>query len=287
MQTQTPQGIPLQVDELVAKAGAENFPVASRLLPRAIRGHLLSTYAYARLIDDIGDLAAGDRLAQLDWAEAQLRHALSGEPAPAVFGNVAHCVRAIGLSEAPYLALIEANRMDQRVTRYASYAELERYCSLSANPIGRIVLAIFSVHDVEADRLSDQICTGLQLVEHWQDVAEDYHAGRVYLPLEDLQRFSVPESDLGEAQASAALRRLLAFETNRARALIESGRPLLGHLPLTGRVAIAGFIGGGLAQIARIETLGFDTLAHRAKASKSAVLGYSARTLLPPMGSAA
>ncbi|MHB1598425.1 MAG: squalene synthase HpnC, partial [Acidimicrobiales bacterium] len=266
----------LDTETVMAKSSTENFTVASRLLPGGIREHLLAVYGFARFVDDVGDLATGDRERQLDWVEDELDRSLAGTAEHPVFVRLGCTAAALGLERAPFADLVAANRQDQHVRRYTSYAELEAYCALSANPVGRLVLAVLGRTGDRAAALSDKICTGLQLVEHWQDIAEDYRAGRVYLPLEDLERLGVDERDLARPTATPAVTRLIAFEVGRARRLLHEGEPLLGLLSGTGKVAIAGFAGGGLAQLDAIERLGYDVLAHRVKATKAAV---ASRTL--------
>ncbi len=266
----------LEVAGVLAKSRGENFTVASRLLPGRLRAQLRAVYGFARLVDDVGDVAAGDRERQLDWVEAELTRAFEGRANHPIFLAVQHCVAEVGLDRRPFDDLVAANRQDQRVRRYPTYADLEAYCALSANPVGRLVLAILGRRDPLAVELSDRVCTGLQLVEHWQDVAEDLGRGRVYLPLEDLDRFEVTESQLAAPSASPAFRRLMAFEVGRARELLRSGAPLVGLLAPAGRVAVAGFLGGGLAQLEAIERHGYDVLAHRVKASKGAVAARAA-----------
>lgn len=265
----TPVG--LATADVMAKAGAENFPVATRLLPSRIRRQLLAIYGYARFVDDVGDLAPGDRLAQLDWVEGELDRALAGAASHPVFVAVGRLAAEIGVGRRPFVDLIEANRQDQVVTRYPSYQHLEAYCALSANPVGRLVLAVFGRRDAESAEFSDRVCTALQLVEHFQDVAEDFAAGRVYLPAEDLTRFGVDESALAAGSATSAVRRLMAFEAARTRRLLDSGRPLVTLLSGWGRVAVAGFVGGGLAQLDAIERHGFDVLSGPVKATRSRV----------------
>jgi squalene synthase HpnC len=259
------------VGAVMDKATAENFTVASRLLPRRYREDLLALYGYARFIDDIGDLASGDRSAQLDWSEGEIRRALEHNASHPVFIRAGATARALGIGEAPFVDLIQANRQDQVVTRYPTFEDLEAYCGLSANPVGRMVLSVFGAYRDETVELSDRICVALQLVEHWQDVAEDMAAGRIYLPLEDLNAFGVDEHELAASAATPAFRRLMAFEVMRARALLESGRPLIAMLSPVGRVAIAGFIGGGLANLDAIEAGSFDVLASPRKAKKTSV----------------
>jgi squalene synthase HpnC len=268
------------LDAVLAKAASENFPVALRLLPSLTRGHLLAVYGFARFVDDLGDLAGGDRLAQLDWAEAELDRALAGTATRPVFAAAGEMASACGAPRQPFADLIAANRQDQVVLRYATFGELVGYCALSANPVGRLVLAVFGRSGPLLEGWSDSICTGLQLVEHWQDVAEDYRAGRVYLPLEDLAHFGVDEEELGGGVASPAFRRLMAFETARAVRWLHAGRPLVAALSGAARFAVAGFLGGGLAQSDAIAAAGYDVLAHQVKASKRAVARRGAAELV-------
>jgi len=262
----------LDTAQVMDKAGVENFTVASRLLPRAVRQHFLAVYGYARFVDDVGDLAPGDRDRQLDWVEAEIDRALQGRAEHPVFVRVGETANKLGLDREPFVALLAANRQDQVVDRYATYADLESYCALSANPVGRLVLGVLGYREERAAQLSDLVCTGLQLVEHWQDVGEDYRAGRVYLPVEDLVRFGVEFDELGGATASPAFRRMMAYEVARARRLLVEGSELVHLLSGSARFAIAGFAGGGLAQLDAIERDGYDVLSHAVKASKPAVI---------------
>ncbi|MGH3768036.1 MAG: squalene/phytoene synthase family protein [Pseudonocardiaceae bacterium] len=181
-------------------------------------------------------------------------HPVPDHPAPdhPVLRRLVPTVRARGLDREPFERLIRANLLDQHVHRYATYADLRGYCELSAEPIGRIVLAVFAVGDPAAIELSDRICTALQLIEHWQDIAEDRRAGRVYLPQEDLTAFGVPETDLDASVASPALRRLMAFQITRAADLLDSGAPLVGLLTGWARLAVAGYLAGGRAALAAL-----------------------------------
>jgi squalene synthase HpnC len=262
----------LEPSKILAKAEHENFPVAARFLSRAEREQLLGIYGFARFVDDTGDLATGDRLAQLDAIEARLDACLRGAATDPLFARLAAAAAAIGATREPFVALIDANRQDQIVRRYATIAELESYCALSANPVGHLVLKVFGADTAATRALSDRVCTGLQLIEHLQDVGEDYAAGRVYLPGSDLAAFGVDESSLGSPSASDALRRLVAFECGRARDFLDEGLPLVARLSGRGALAVAGFVGGGQAQLEAIEQQGFDVLARAAKASKVAVL---------------
>jgi len=254
---------PLQHEaaELVARAQTENFPVALFVLSRAQRTHLMAIYGFARLADELGDSAPGDRLAQLDFLEADLDRAYLGEAQHALLQRLSPSLRALQLPRAPFAALIEANRRDQRISRYATWRALAEYCEYSANPVGRLVLHVFGAATPERFALSDQVCTALQLAEHCQDVAEDFAAGRVYLPAEDLARFGATESDVARASATPALRSVLRFEVARARGLLDSGSALVRTLNGRARLAVAGFIAGGRAALDAIERAQFDVLA--------------------------
>jgi squalene synthase HpnC len=248
-------------EAVMARAAGENFPVASRLLPRAERADLLALYGFARLVDELGDNAPGDRLAALDWLAAELDHAFAGRAQHPLMVRLQATIAARGLPREPFERLIEANRLDQRQERYESWEQLREYCTLSADPVGELVLALFGLASPERVALSDRVCTALQLAEHCQDVAEDLRAGRIYLPGEDLRRFGVEESELSAPHASEAVRRVIAFEVERARGLLAEGTPLLASLRGRPRLAVAAFIAGGTAALDAIERAGFDVLA--------------------------
>nr|WP_179791653.1 squalene synthase HpnC [Actinopolymorpha rutila] len=253
------------------KAANENFPVALRVLPGRVRRHLNALYCYARYVDDLGDEAPGDRAAALRDVAAQVRLVYAGgEVADPVVAGLRPLVTEVGVPADPFLRLVEANLVDQRVTRY-TFAELLDYCRLSANPVGEVVLHIFGVATPERIELSDHLCTGLQLVEHWQDVAEDRRLGRVYLPQEDLRLFGVREQDLDAPQAGEAVRALLAFETGRALAYLDAGALLLPSLRGWARLAVSGYLAGGRAAAAAIVRAGHDTLSGTPRAGRRQV----------------
>ncbi len=252
--------------EVMARAEGENFPVASRVLPRREREHLLAVYGFARLVDELGDSAPGDRLAALDWLEGELDAAIAGRAEHPLMRRLGRTLAACSLPREPFARLIEANRVDQRVARYATWEQLRGYCALSADPVGEIVLGVFGAATPQRIALSDSICTALQLAEHCQDVAEDYAAGRVYLPAEDMERFGCTETDLDPARRAGdrdggPLRAVLAFEVRRARELLAEGTPLLGTLRGRERLAVAAFVAGGRAALDAIERAGYDVLA--------------------------
>ena len=237
----------LAVDDLLAKAARENFPVAPRWLPRRLREDLLAVYGFARLVDDAGDEAPGDRPALLDAIEVDLLRAAAGEARHPLVRRLAPALRSGRLPIEPLRRLLEANRWDQVVTRYETWQRLQDYCSLSATPVGELVLHLLGAATPDRIALSDAVCTGLQLIEHCQDVAEDRARGRVYLPAEDLARAGVRETDLDARPAPAPLRALLAFEAARVRALLAAAEPLIASLSGTARLLVAGFAAGGLA----------------------------------------
>jgi squalene synthase HpnC len=252
------------VEAVMARAASENFPVASRVLPRHVRAHLLAVYGFARLVDELGDgneSSPTDRLAALDWLEAELDRAFRGEAEHPLLVRLQASVRECGLPRAPFVRLIEANRMDQRVSRYQTWAQLQGYCALSADPVGELVLAVFGLANPERIALSNSICTALQLAEHCQDVAEDLARGRIYLPQEDLTRFGCTETELANEHASGPLREALAFEVGRARRLLGDGLPLIAQLRGRPRIAVAAFVAGGHAALDAIERARYDVLA--------------------------
>lgn len=252
---------------VMAQARRENFPVASLILPRRLRSHLLAVYGFARLVDDIGDEAQGDRLALLDGIEADLERVWGGRPRNPLIARLQPTVAACNLDIEPFRRLIEANRRDQLVHRYQTFEDLAGYCALSANPVGELVLQIFGLATEARVRLSDKVCTALQLIEHWQDVSEDFAADRIYLPADDMKRFGVAEADLAQPSASSELRALMAFEVKQARELLDQGAPLARTLPLRYGVAVVGFIGGGGAALGAIERANYDVLGKPTRAS--------------------
>ena len=266
-----------RAEDVVASASGENFPVALRILPARYRRHLTNLYFFARLTDDLGDEARTDdqapvselRLKLLDELAADVARIYDGgTPSSPVMRAMADTVTECGVPAQPLLDLIQANRQDQTVTRYATFAELEQYCELSANPVGQIVLYIFGVATPERVMLSDTICTALQLAEHWQDVAEDLGNGRIYLPAQDLERYGCTEPDLAEPTAGPAVRELMIFEVNRAEVLLDEGAPLVGTLRGAARLAVAGYVAGGRAALAAIRAQHHDVLSATARPRK-------------------
>lgn len=245
-------------EQVLPQAGRENFTVASGLLGRRRARQLMAIYGFARLVDDVGDEAIGDRLALLDVVEAELQRVFAANPQDPpqhpLMQDLTATVREAKLPIGPFERLIEANRSDQILTRYESFPQLLDYCQLSAAPVGELVLGVFGAATTNRVALSDRVCAGLQVVEHLQDIAEDHSHGRVYMPREDLERFGCTEEDLaGAERPSPNMRALISFEAARARALLGSGGPLARTLPPAPRLAVAGFTAGGLHALERLE----------------------------------
>jgi squalene synthase HpnC len=274
---------PLELEEetVLANATSENFPVALVVLPRAIKARLLAVYGFARLVDDIGDLSCGNRLDELQWLEEELERALSGSPTThPVLRALARAHREVHFSSEPFLRLIEANRQDQVKASYASFDELVSYCTLSADPVGELVLQIFSVYDQGRVELSNHICTALQILEHLQDLREDARSGRIYLPREDLEHYGVTAAQLRDGPAEDAFRRLMAFEVGRARRLLREGLPLIATLRGYARLSVAGFAAGGIAGFEAIEEAGYDVLEATPRPGRLRLASHLARLLL-------
>jgi squalene synthase HpnC len=262
---------------------AENFPVAMRVLPARVRVHLRAVYDVVRVIDNLGDDAGSpaSRTAALAAFGADLATVWStGRPADPVLVALVPSVRACDLQHRDFAALVEANVQDQTVTRYGTYEQLRGYCALSAAPIGRLVLSVFGASTPARVALSDQVCDALQQLEHWQDVAEDLAGGRIYLPGEDLARFGVTEDALAAPASAGAVRDLIAFETARARTLLVAGSPIVGTLRGWARVAVAGYVAGGLAAADALSRPGADPLVTTPTASKAATVRHALAVLV-------
>ena len=318
----------LATDVIAARADTENFPVALRILSAEQRRHLMAIYRFARLTDQIGDAAHGDRLAMLDELQRQVDTCVDAQTdlntcvdaqtdfdtcvdaqtdvntcvdaqtdlntcvdaQTNVSAGVRHpiidalsqTIRACGLPIGPFHRLIDANRLDQIKHRCENYQELLDYCDLSANPVGELVLYVFGVATPDRIRQSDAVCTGLQLVEHWQDVKEDYATGRIYLPSEDLVKFGCNEEELCAATASHALRELLRFECERAHGLLDEGVPLVRSLRGRARLAISGFVAGGRAALDAIARDSYDVMGGAPRARRSDLARRSFGMLFAP-----
>jgi squalene synthase HpnC len=267
----------VELAEIAARAAGENFPVGSVLFPRPLRPHIRALYCYARLVDELGDAYEGDRLAALDELEREVDAAFVGDATWSVLRNVQPTIREFDLPREPFLRLIEANRMDQRVTEYETWSDLKHYCVHSADPCGRLVLGVLrKLDEPELVAASDSVCTGLQLVNFLQDVPRDLELGRVYLPAEDRRRFGEPALD----RPSPELRELLRFEAARAAELLAAGEVLRARIG--GRLgrAVALFSRGGLAALDALEAAGWDVFSQRPKPSRSRLAREAALVLV-------
>jgi squalene synthase HpnC len=267
----------MEVAEVAARAAGENFPVGSILFPRALRPHVRALYCYARFVDELGDAYDGDRLAALDALEEQVTLTFTGEPEWPVLRNVQPTVREFGLPREPFLRLIEANRSDQHIADYDTWAELQHYCTRSADPCGRLVLGVLRLLDEpELVAASDSVCTGLQLVNFLQDVPRDLELGRVYLPGEDRRAFGDPRLD----RPSDELRALLRFEAERATALLQAGEILRARIG--GRLgrAVGLFARGGLAALDALQSADWDIFTQRPKPSRTRLAREAALTFV-------
>ncbi len=247
----------------------ENFPVASLLLPKALREPVAAIYAFARSADDFadeGDLSPTSRLELLEGYRRELDAIDRNEPTThPLFLRLRRAISGWRLPTAPFRDLLDAFAQDVMKTRYATFAELEDYCRRSANPVGRLLLRLFGAETPENLRASDAVCSALQLTNHWQDVGIDIAkpVPRLYLPLEDLARFGVREEDIARRVTTAEFRRLMRFEVDRARALMLEGAPL--GRRLRGRIGmeIRLVVAGGLRILDKIEAANYDVFSRR------------------------
>jgi squalene synthase HpnC len=247
-----------------AHARGENFPVASLLAPRAARPHLRAIYGFARLVDNLGDEAEGDRHRLLD----ELERELDGPPRTEIMRRLHATISACRLPREPFARLIEANRIDQAKTRYETWDDVRSYCTYSAEPVGRLVLGVYGRADEpELVAMSDDVCTGLQLVNFLQDPPRDFALGRVYLPQDDLRRFGVRDDELA-GPLMDRIAALLRFEADRARVLLEPGLPLARAVGGRAGLSIALFARGGLAALDALERAGWDVFSRRPAPSR-------------------
>jgi len=254
----------------VAHSHYENFTVVSLLLPRRLIRHFNAVYAYCRWSDDLGDETAGgdEAIRLLDWWRHELLSCYSGEPRHPIMLALRETIHRFDIPSEPFLNLLIAFTQDQHVKRYETFEQLVAYCRNSANPVGQLVLHLFECFDAKRSALSDDVCTGLQLANFWQDVVRDYAIGRVYLPSEDLTRFGISEADIAAKRFTPQFRELMHFEVERARGYFDRGSALLPLMPPAARVDVDLFIRGGLAILSEIERSGHDVLTCRPEVSK-------------------
>ena len=274
--TQLPPTVPVETAaeayawcERYGRDHYENFSVVSLLVPPELKQHFHAIYAFCRYTDDLGDEAEADRLALLNrweeeivnaWQPACARHPI----AVALESTAAR----FGMEPDPFRRLIEANRMDQRMHEFPTYADLLFYCEHSANPVGHMVLALYGHHDARRKKLADATCTALQLTNFWQDIARDLAKGRVYIPLEDIERFGYTRADLEAHTVDRRFRALMAFEAERTRELYREGMKLLSLLEPRPRRQVELFARGGMAVLDKVESVGFDVFNRRPELSR-------------------
>jgi len=266
----------------LARTHYENFSVATWFLPKKLRQDFLNVYAYCRISDDLGD-EVGDpaaALALLDEWQSQLDACYEGTPRHPVFVALAETVRKFSIPKHEFSDLLIAFRQDQTVTRFETFDDVLAYCRYSANPVGHLVLYLCGYHDLERQQLSDYTCTALQLANFWQDVSVDFAKGRVYLPLEDLRRYSVSEQDLAQSRNTPAFCEMMKFEVERARQWFERGLPLVGKVDAELAVDLELFSRGGEEILNAIERQGFAVLGRRPVISRTRKLALVARAAL-------
>lgn len=254
----------------VAVSHYENFTVVSLLLPRQLVPHFHAVYSWCRWADDLADETAGgtESLQLLEWWRDELFECYSGSPRHPVTIALRETIRRFGIPPDPFLKLIAAFEQDQRIKHYDTFEQLLGYCENSANPVGRLVLHLFECHDEHRAVLADEVCTGLQLANFWQDVARDFAMGRVYLPAEDRTAFGYTEEDLSAKRFTPAFRELMQFQVQRTKGYFNRGANLLPLLPHHARVDVALFLAGGRSILHAIEQVGYDVWKSRPAVSK-------------------
>jgi len=269
--------------ERIARGHYENFPVGSALIPRELRRHFFSIYAYSRAADDIADegsMEPGERVAALDEWERQLREAYEGKPSHPVFIALAETVRERSIPMEPLRDLLKAFRMDARNEGFATTSDLLYYCYHSANPVGRLVLRLFGLYDDERRVFSDKICTGLQMANFWQDVSIDVPRGRINLPRESMEYFGYSLEELRAGTFNENFREMLAYHVDHAMNHFQHGYPLIRSVPSKRLQSELGLVFlGGVRILHRIRALDYNVLAVRPKLSFGDKLWMLARLI--------
>jgi squalene synthase HpnC len=261
----TPLHLAYQACEAIARRHYENFPVASWFLPTDRRQALAALYAFARIADDVADAPrpSAMRLERLDMIEEDLARALEGFPPNPIFVALADALDRHQLPAEPLFDLIEAFRSDARDATFATWDDLMVYCRGSANTIGRLVLAMYEVDDPAAIVESDAICTALQLTNFWQDLGADLERGRLFLPLEDLERFGLSRGDITDAAHREAVARLIEHECHATLELYERGRGITRRVPLGLAIQLRATIAGGTSILRAVLRRGQDVIRDR------------------------
>lgn len=255
----------------LARRHYENFTAVSRLLPRRLRQHFSNVYAYCRWADDLADETGDPKksLALLGWWEKLLRDCYEGQASHPVFIALGETIRRFKIPIDPFVDLLVAFRQDQQTTRYETLGQLLEYCRWSANPVGRMVLYLGECHSANRTRLSDSICTGLQLANFCQDVAGDWQRGRIYLPRVACRRFGFDEAMFARGECNDAFRQLLSAHVDQAEGYLLAGAPLADDMPPGLRMPVALFAAGGLAILEAIRRQNYDVWTSRPTVSKS------------------
>ena len=263
----------------LARSHYENFSVASWFLPKHLRQDFFNVYAYCRISDDLGDEVGdpAESLRLLDQWQSELEACYDGTPRHPVFVALAETVKKFDIPKQEFSDLLIAFRQDQTSTRFETFDDVLAYCRYSANPVGHLVLYLCGYRDSERQKLSDFTCTALQLANFWQDVTVDYAKGRIYLPLEDLRRFSVSEKDLAENRNTPAFCEMMKFEVERAREWFDRGLLLIKSVDAQLAVDLALFSHGGQEILNAIERQQYAVLGNRPTISKPRKLALVAR----------
>jgi len=271
----------------LATSHYENFSVVSKFLPKDLRQDFFNVYAFCRWADDLGDEMGSIERAkkELDWWATELNRCYDGQMDHPVFIALSDTIKRFDIPITPFANLIKAFQMDQDKPRHATYEDLLYYCRHSANPVGHLVLYLSEYKDNKRQELSDYTCTALQLTNFWQDVARDYKIGRIYLPQEDMARFSYTEDELFRNIYNENFRNLMAFEVDRTRALFHEGLKLLDLLDGRVKRDVHLFSLGGMKILEKIESLGYDVLSKRPVLTKFEKMQLMLGRVLPKRGS--
>lgn len=260
-----------QEAQALARTHYENFPVASFLISKELRKHIAAVYWFARTADDIvdeGEYTAEERTQQLDDFLQRFNETLTGIYRAPVDAALHDTIQRRELDPRHFTDLLDAFRQDITTTRYREFEEILHYCERSANPVGRIVLELHGKRNEEAAKASDDICTALQLTNFYQDVSRDILKGRIYIPLTELKRFGVEESEFAEKKINDNFRALIEFQVNRAAGYFDRGERLLGYLEGRLKYEITWTVLGGRTALSKIAAENFDVLNHRPALSK-------------------
>jgi squalene synthase HpnC len=264
----------------VTRDNSENFTVASCLLPRHLQSHFHAVYAYCRWADDLADETGTNAPALLTWWRHELEQCFVGHVHHPVFVALRTTIQEFEIPNHLFGDLLTAFEQDQVQKQYATFEDLLAYCRNSANPVGRMVLRLFRSGDVERDLLADEICTGLQLTNFWQDVARDQAIGRRYLPADDMARFGYSVEDWQSKWMTPAFAELLKFEIDRTQAYFDRGRALRPLVPRRLRIDLSLFIRGGESILQAIRRQKYDVWSDRPRVSQASKISILFKTLI-------